>query len=1028
MGLIDTLLSQAGARAGVDLSRRGLPELVKLLLVFCAYYLLTRFSVHFVTPPGVASAFWPPAALALCACLMWGMKMAPAVWLGATLANYLSSIPFYAASLIGIGNALEACVATFLMRRLLRTPLDFTRSEETAKFVSIAVLGSMLAASIGVTTLEHADRLGAAGMTLSWLTWWLGDAVVMIIITPLLLGRSTKVVADWTTLRSLEAIGFGLFLSVLTHVVFGGAMGRWPLAYVPIPLVIWAAFRFSLPGVTWTAGILCAIAVWHTSRGSGPFAIGDFNLTILLLLAYVVTVSKLGLFLASLLCQLGDAEETLKSERDQLEHRVQERTHELTRDIEERKRIERELAYRGRQLAEAQRLAQIGSWSHDLDSDDITWSDELYRIYGVQKGEFEPRLSSYWQLVHEDDRERVRETMEQARRTGLPFSTEHRIGLPSGGSKIVAARGFAEKDESGRIVRIFGSTQDITEAKMAEASLREAEERYRLVVELSPDAILVQQDQVFSFANPAAIALLGADNAGQIVGKAVFDFLHPDFHQQERERLAILGKGGKVSRTEEKLVRVDGSTVDVDINSSSFMHKGRPAVLRMMRDITERKRSAEQLAYLAHYDSLTGLPNRALFHQRLNHALTIAERPGRSLEVLFLDLDRFKEINDTLGHAVGDLVLKETAHRLQSILRESDTVARLGGDEFVVLVENVDEPLRGGVIAEKILAAIALPFMRDTKPLVTSTSIGISCFPDDGKDATTLLKKADIAMYRAKQMGRNGYQYFSSEMNLHTTERLNLEHALRHAVARQQLSLHYQPKFDVRTRKITGMEALLRWQHPAKGFVPPEQFIPLAEETGLINAIGDWTIREACLQNRQWQQASAMRLKVAVNLSARQLASDRLVETVRAILDETGLDPAYLELEITERAVMTNPEKAVATLTALHDIGVSVAMDDFGIGYSSLAYLKRFPIRAMKIDRSFVQGIPGNRGDEAVARAIIDLAHDLDCSVIAEGAETQEQVDFLYRHRCDSVQGYYFSGPVNADRFGQLLQQSDQLH
>jgi diguanylate cyclase (GGDEF)-like protein/PAS domain S-box-containing protein len=728
-----------------------------------------------------------------------------------------------------------------------------------------------------------------------------------------------------------------------------------------------------------------------------------------------------GLAIAGLLCQRSKAEQTLKAERDSLELIVQERTLDLIKDIEQRKDIEQQLLAREQQLADAQRLAQLGSWNWDIVSNTITWSDELYRIYGVSQEDFKVTPARCRALIHDDDFNTVRDMVAESQRTGEPFHIEHRIILRSGMVKTVAARGSVLKDADGRVVRMYGTEQDITEAKRAELALREAEERYRMVVELCPDAILVQQEGTFTFANQAAVDLLGAGGADQIIGKTMLEFIGPDFHDNAREIIAAIRRGETVPSTEEKVVRLDGSEVDVDIHASSFMHKGQSAVLLIMRDITERKKSAEQMAYLAHYDSLTGLPNRALFHQRLAHALSIAERPGRSLEILFLDLDRFKEINDTLGHATGDLVLKETAERLQSILRESDTVARLGGDEFVVLVENVDEPHRGGTIAAKILTALAPPFMRDRHPLHITTSIGISSFPTDGKDAGTLLKKADIAMYRAKESGRNGYRYYSAEMNLHAVERIMLEQALNNAIPERQLCLHYQPKVDVLTNRISGMEALLRWRHPTLGWVSPAKFIPLAEETGMINAIGAWAIRTACEQNKLWQESSFEHLTVAVNLSPIQLADHNLVAHIRQILQETELDPCYLELEITESAVMANPDKAIQILNTLRDMGVSVAIDDFGIGHSSLAYLKQFPIRAVKIDRSFVQGVPEDRGDVAITKAIIGLAHSLECDVIAEGTETRQQFEFLRDHDCNSVQGNYFSEPLSADRFAALL-------
>lgn len=563
------------------------------------------------------------------------------------------------------------------------------------------------------------------------------------------------------------------------------------------------------------------------------------------------------------------------------------------------------------------------------------------------------------------------------------------------------------------------------------AALREAEERYRMVVELSPDAILVQQDNSFVFGNPAAFTLLGANDARAVLGQPVQQFFGEESLATIEGKLACLRTTATSVRVEEKLRRVEGTTIDVELHAAPFTHAGKTAALLILRDVTERKRTLEQITHLAHFDSLTGLANRTLFRQRLEHALQLSARPGHSVEVLFLDLDHFKNINDTLGHAVGDKVLQEAARRLQRILRESDTVARLGGDEFVVLAENANEPYRGSVIAEKILAAFAPQFLAGPHLLSITTSIGIASFPRDGSDAETLLKHADIAMYQAKESGRNHYQRFSQrpgqQASVHLSRQTELEADLVSAIANDQLKLVYQPRMDVPNNRITGMEALLRWQHPVLGLLPPERFLPLAENTGLIRQIGEWTLRRACTQNKAWQNSGHPQAVIAVNLSARQLEDEHLTSNVAAILQETGLAPAFLELEVAESTVMANPERAMLALGALRDLGVGVTIDHFGIGYSSFTYLRQFPARAIKIDRSFLQGIPANHDHLAITRAIIDFAHGLGVSVIAQGAETRQQVEFLREHNCDSVQGFYFSEPVSADMLGGLLRAPEDL-
>jgi diguanylate cyclase (GGDEF)-like protein len=435
----------------------------------------------------------------------------------------------------------------------------------------------------------------------------------------------------------------------------------------------------------------------------------------------------------------------------------------------------------------------------------------------------------------------------------------------------------------------------------------------------------------------------------------------------------------------------------------------------------ERKQAEERVRHLAHYDELTRLPNRTMFNERLGHAIAHARRTERSLAVLFIDLDRFKNINDTLGHEAGDGVLREVADRLRSCLRESDTVGRLGGDEFVVLIEEPPQPLNASMVAQKILAALGTPFSVQAQEFHVTASIGISSYPNDGADLQTLMKNADIAMYRAKEQGKNNFQFYSAHINLHSIERLTLESSLRRALERDEFLLHYQPKLDIGSGRITGVEALVRWQQPAQGLIPPAQFIQLAEETGLIVPIGEWVLKTACAQNRAWQERGWPPVRIAVNLSPRQFAHENLVEDVARVLQQTGLDPAFLELEITEGVVMHNPEQAVILLKRLKALGIHLSIDDFGTGYSSLNYLKRFPLDTLKIDRTFIRDLPGDSDDAAITQAIIAMAHSLRLSVVAEGVETAEQLSFLRDYKCDEIQGYYFCKPQPESDIAPLL-------
>lgn len=419
------------------------------------------------------------------------------------------------------------------------------------------------------------------------------------------------------------------------------------------------------------------------------------------------------------------------------------------------------------------------------------------------------------------------------------------------------------------------------------------------------------------------------------------------------------------------------------------------------------------LKFAAAPDALTQLPNREIFNQRLDHALIQAQRRGARLAVLFIDIDHFKIVNDTLGHQAGDTLLREVARRLTDNLRASDTVARLGGDEFVVLVEDVSDPMYIGSLANKLIGALSASYVISGHECQVTASIGSSTYPDDCEDAMTLLRNADIAMYRAKEQGRNGFQFYSEQMNTHSVERLTLESGLRQALERNELVLHYQPKIEIRSGHVTGLEALVRWQHPEMGLVPPAYFMQIANETGLIVPIGEWVLQTACATRKGWERQGLPNMTVAVNLSRRQFMHGNLLKDIEQVLNETGCSANCIALEITESMIMHNPERAIKLIRSLKKIGLHIVIDNFGTGYSSLAFLQRFPVDALKIDRSFMD-ISGDTGNVSIAQTIIAMAHSLKLNVIAEGVETRQQFDFLRDHGCNEIQGYYVSKPLAA--------------
>jgi diguanylate cyclase (GGDEF)-like protein len=434
------------------------------------------------------------------------------------------------------------------------------------------------------------------------------------------------------------------------------------------------------------------------------------------------------------------------------------------------------------------------------------------------------------------------------------------------------------------------------------------------------------------------------------------------------------------------------------------------------------------MSYLAQHDGLTDLPNRIMLNDRLTQAITLAYRHQQKLALLFLDIDRFKHINDSLGHGVGDRLLQSVAQRLFECVRSSDTVSRQGGDEFVILLTETKLAKDAAVTADKILISLSAPYVIDHHTLHLTASIGIVTYPEDGMDAETLMKNADFAMYQAKDAGRNNYQFFKTEMNVRAVERQSLEDALRHALERDEFLLYYQPKMNLYTNTIMGVEALIRWRHPKRGLVSPAQFIPVAEECGFIVPIGRWVLREACEQARRWQTDGLPSVRVAVNISAVELRAKDFVTSVRGILADTGLDPSLLEIELTETSLMQDSRTIVEVLKELKEIGVQLALDDFGTGYSSLSYVKRFPIDTLKIDQSFVRDLASDADDACIVSAVISMGKSLHMRVVAEGVETQEQLDFLNQHKCPFGQGYIFSPPVIAEEFGQLLARGVAIH
>lgn len=688
----------------------------------------------------------------------------------------------------------------------------------------------------------------------------------------------------------------------------------------------------------------------------------------------------------------------------------------IARDISERRRVEAELRSsheRFRQIAE--NIREV-FWVTDPAKIQMLYVSPAYEEIWQRSCESLYASPQTWvEDIHVEDRGRILEAAQQKQLQG-EYDEEYRIVRSDGSIRWIHEKAFPIRDEEGRIYRVVGIADDITERRQAEEQFRKAAGQTLNILSSITDAFFaVDKDWRFTYLNATAEHLLRR-RAGELLGRRMWD----EFPETKGSIFEVKYRKAVIEQ-----VRVEFEEFYPPLETWFEVHAYpyEDGLSVYFRDITERKRTDERLSYLAQYDQLTGLPNRTLFRDRLELAIVRARREGHLVAVMFLDLDRFKDINDNLGHSVGDEILVQVAARLKKHLRDIDTISRLAGDEFTVIIEGATRAEQVTVVADKILKAFSQPMIAGGHEVYVTGSIGIALSATGTESVDELLKNADIAMYDAKQEGRNNYQIHSDAIHAKSSEKLSLETKLRRALEREEFVLAYQPQVDIRTGRIVGAEALLRWQSAELGLVSPGRFIPLAEETGLIVPIGEWVLRTACGQNRAWQQAGLPPIMVSVNLSPRQFRQKNLLEMVEGILGESSLDARFLELEITETTVMHRAEEVTVMLARLDEIGIRLSIDDFGTGYSSLSYLKRFPVHKLKIDQSFVRDITTDVDDAAIVGAIIAMARSLNLLVIAEGVETGEQLAFLKKLSCDAYQGYLFSKPVPAAEFARLLAQ-----
>jgi len=672
-------------------------------------------------------------------------------------------------------------------------------------------------------------------------------------------------------------------------------------------------------------------------------------------------------------------------------------------------------------------ISNFGSWEMNLKTNKTKWSDQSFKIYGLDKETTEPSLELFLSHVHEDDLAQIKEKIQRGIETGEVTSAACKIKKANGEAANIFISAQVIYDENDQPYKMIGTTQDITE----QIAIKQHSSELSKLIEFSSNEIYIVEYRSlrYLYANKGACDSLGY-NQEELLTKTILD-INPSLTIKEvlRQKKIVSSTNQLINRSIHQ--RKDGTLYNVQAYIHKLDYQGKEAFVIFDTDITElietEKLLQEQnkkLNHQANHDMLTNLPNRMLFQDRLSEIIKSSTRNQEQFALLFIDLDQFKTINDSLGHNIGDEVLIQTAQRLQSVLRTEDTLARLGGDEFTIILKDVKSIQSASTVAQKIIAIMKEPIIVHSHSLFVSSSIGISMFPEDAQSSANLIKFADAAMYKAKDEGRDNFQFYSSDMTALAFERVVMESSLRVAIKEEQFVVYYQPQYDARSETITGMEALVRWNHPQIGLVPPGKFIPIAEESGLIIDIDRIVMKNAMQQYAQWYRDGYKPGKLALNLAMKQLHEKDFIPTLLNIMNSLGFKPSWLELEVTEGQIMKDPNAAILKLQEISKIGIELAIDDFGTGYSSLAYLKKLPLDKLKIDQSFIRDIPDDEDDMAITKAIIALGKSLNLKLIAEGVETQEQRDFLMQNDCYSIQGYFYSRPIPADEMTSLLKKS----
>jgi diguanylate cyclase (GGDEF)-like protein/PAS domain S-box-containing protein len=973
--------------------------------VAAIYVLFGQIIHHYFISQGIVSIFWPGSGWVLGTLLIGGKRYLCGVLGGSLLLNALSNDSLWVIFGFTLANIIEAMLGLWLLRRNNK----FSSSLNTlSDYLRLIVLGggiaSMVAAVIGAFSLLLAGYITPSNYFLTAWYWWMGDVLGVVLVTPLILvWKRAKLTQLFTARQGLEAfllVGITFMVGQIVFLDwFNDSFTIKPKEFVLFLFITWIAIRLrSMRATTLTLNMIAIQALLGTYIKVGYFA-NDINDSFYNYWFFIFILSGVGLTLTLYVNELKQKELTLRKSE----------TH----------------------LRLSQSSGGIGTWEADLITHKQTWSEGCTDLIGFPPMN-EPTWDDFLAIVHLKDRQRVINATQAHIEQGTKYDVEYRIINAKGDIRWMRSTGQVEQNINGKPTIMRGIVQDITERKQVEKKLREQQ---RLLTDSQAIAHvgswmmdintnrLIWSDETFR--------LYGLSPTEQSPTWTQFlELLHPDDRQQMHDWCTACLSGQKMPALECRTYPINGiSRWLLGCGSLETKVDGEPwRMIGTVQDITERKLSENKIERLAFYDPLTGLPNRRLLMDRLKQALAASTHSKKRGVLLFIDLDNFKTLNDTLGHNIGDLLLQQVAQRLTDCVRENDTVARLSGDEFVVILEDLSRHLlkavtQADIIGEKILLALNQPYQLAAHSYYNSSSMGATLFSDHEQPIEELLKQADIAMYQAKAAGRNTLRFFDVEMQARINARVALEADLRLALAENQFKLYYQLQ-NTHDKHVIGAEVLIRWQHPQRGLVSPNDFIPLAEETGLILPIGQWVLETACAQIKLWESSvHTQHLQLAVNVSAMQFRQTDFVDRVHQALRHSAISPDRLKLELTESLILDNINDTIQKMNALRKIGTRFSMDDFGTGYSSLAYLTQLPLDQLKIDQSFIHNIGIKPADAVIVQTIVGMARNLGIEVIAEGVETEAQRAFLELHGCALCQGYLFSQPVPIEQFEALLEQ-----